>query len=694
MPTVLTVLAQTEKDPLDLQLNNEHMTMLSVKSLRRSGIKRRLDLKKYLSRFATTEFGTGNDKVVEVDLSSRTSNSHAEGDDHDNMMMQDGEATVATGTDLMTASTGAALRSNPATLVRTLCTMSCVPSKWVANSPRTWLLSDRYNFDPATNELSISGYLRGMAPWDIHSLVHIPNVGTFAPKAITKQSEQSTPIGLVKRRHHGKKGLAADAEMGSSSNDNVLIADAEQQESLNMFATPDALAGEQNLIGFDDDGSTGNADDDEGDADGPIARPAGWSDYQSAWLDGVGDDGFDDDMDRGELAEALNKKKSDASVGGFNDIDLEDANNVSQTERLSLLEQRRKEQSENDEFPDEVQVGEDEDASKRFARYRSLKSFRKSFWDPKENLPDSFASVYHFSSFKATQRSVMNDMKESMRAADEAQGNFFGKAPVNEADETMGDESEEEYDPLEGCIPTGTYVTLTLGNVSKESMQSLCPKSLLTAVSLLEHENKVSVLHMGLSQSTKMAPSDNVPIKSKDILTFRCGWRTWQARPIFSQNNLNCDKHKFERFLPMGGAFFAASIFGPVTYTPCPVLVWKDIQGKPELVAAGTMMNADADRIVIKRVILTGYPVRVHKRHATVKYMFYNPEDVKWFKPAELYSKHGLRGNIMESVGEHGTMKCLFNAPIKQHDTVCLPLYKRVYPKYVPSDEQDTLIIK
>ena len=101
-----------------------------------------------------------------------------------------------------------------------------------------------------------------------------------------------------------------------------------------------------------------------------------------------------------------------------------------------------------------------------------------------------------------------------------------------------------------------------------------------------------------------------------------------------------------------------------------------------ELVAFGSMIGADADRIILKRIILTGFPVRVNKRFASVKYMFNDPEDVKWFKPAGLTTKHGLNGKIEQSVGEHGTMKCLFNAPIKQHDTVCLCLYKRVFPKY------------
>eukprot|EP00536_Pseudo-nitzschia_multiseries_P007684 jgi/Psemu1/196214/e_gw1.183.118.1 len=251
--------------------------------------------------------------------------------------------------------------------------------------------------------------------------------------------------------------------------------------------------------------------------------------------------------------------------------------------------------------------------------------------------------------------------------------------------EADSDEDEDE-EFLEGCVPTGSYVTIVLENVKPEDYNKLGSSPLLSAATLLPHENKVSVLHMGLSNCRDVSLSE-VPVKSKDVLTFRCGWRTWTGRPVFSQNNLNCDKHKFERYMPQAGSFFAASVFGPVTYTPCPVLVFRTINGMKELVAFGSMIGADADRTIVKRIILTGYPVRVHKRFASVKYMFSDPEDVKWFKPAGLTTKHGLNGKIEQSVGEHGTMKCLFNAPIKQHDTVCLCLYKRVYPKFADDSE-------
>ena len=68
-----------------------------------------------------------------------------------------------------------------------------------------------------------------------------------------------------------------------------------------------------------------------------------------------------------------------------------------------------------------------------------------------------------------------------------------------------------------------------------------------------------------------------------------------------------------------------------------------------------------------------------------MKYLFNEPQDVKYYQPAELVTKHGLRGHIREPVGTHGLFKAIFSAPVTQNDTVMLILYKRVFPKLVVS---------
>eukprot|EP00934_Nitzschia_sp_Nitz4_P006319 Nitzschia sp. Nitz4//scaffold1_size375055//257938//260667//NITZ4_000301-RA/size375055-processed-gene-0.379-mRNA-1//1//CDS//3329541120//6309//frame0 len=660
IPRVATILAKTQDDVAFDDDDEDQMTTQSAKSIRRANLKRKTDLKKYVSRFATTEFGVNNDTVIEVSLKEQAQEQSME--DDEDVSPEDHTKRILA-----------------AALVRSLCTMSAEPSKWVSQLPRAYIMADKQEYDSATQELHLTGFIRGAVPLDVNALMHVPNLGTFACKSVRQAVHPSS---------RKKDSAAMDGECG------VIESDPMKRESLTMFATPDALDGEQNLIGFDeaDEDIEEEGHDDAQEGAKTFARPAGWSDYQSAWLDAVDDDGsLGGEVDHGELARELNKKSTE-SVAPDGLMDLDDANGISEEERKALLEQRRKEQEEHLEFPDEVQVGEDEKARERFARYRSLKSFKKSPWDPKENLPDSYSSIYHFSSFKATQRAVMAEMKELASAALACNNEFgFNSSKTDTMsgdDEQMDGASDDEDDILEGCIPSGTYVVLTLENVTQQQYDNVGPGAILPAVALLPHENKVSVLHMGLTQGTNCDVSNESPVKSKDLLTFRCGWRTWTGRPIFSQNNLNCDKHKFERFLPPSGSFFAGSVFGPVTYTPCPILVFREQNGQKELVATGSMIGADADRIVVKRIILTGYPVRVHKRFATVKYMFYDPEDVKWFKPAAISTKHGLNGKIEQSVGEHGTMKCLFNAPIKQHDTVCLPLYKRVYPKFAQASKE------
>lgn len=66
----------------------------------------------------------------------------------------------------------------------------------------------------------------------------------------------------------------------------------------------------------------------------------------------------------------------------------------------------------------------------------------------------------------------------------------------------------------------------------------------------------------------------------------------------------------------------------------------------------GTLRSCDPDRVTLKKIVLSGYPVKVHKKKAVVRWMFHNPEDVRWYKPLELWTKYGRRGGIKVSLSD------------------------------------------
>jgi len=288
-------------------------------------------------------------------------------------------------------------------------------------------------------------------------------------------------------------------------------------------------------------------------------------------------------------------------------------------------------------------------------------------------------------------------------------------------------------------------------NLTSSAVGSRCV-SPMSLHGLHRHENRLTLLNCQVQRAQPLFLDEEEPVASKEEVWVVCGFRRWRARPVFSQNNLNCDKNKFERFLQGGvGNFLIASVYGPATFTPAPVLLFRQPPGQTppppsfsssslplpttnvqslalaasaaassavraakfavgmavedsgcssvvpfgsvgsggggdsalQLVAQGTLYSADVNRLVLKRIVLTGYPQRVHKRTAVIKHMFYGPDDVRWFKPAPLFSKHGMDGHIMGPVGEHGLFKVHFGRALQSHDTVCMYLYKRVYPKFV-----------
>jgi len=234
---------------------------------------------------------------------------------------------------------------------------------------------------------------------------------------------------------------------------------------------------------------------------------------------------------------------------------------------------------------------------------------------------------------------------------------------------------EEEGDGP--CAAVGQYVTLHIAGVPVTNVDLSAP---LVVFGMFRYESKLSVVHLNI----KRHPLFKEPFAAKEEVEVHIGPRRFVCRPIFSECTFNADKFKFERFLHESRNVIA-SIYAPVTFPPAPVLMYKRTQtseGVSELtlVATGSLHSVNPDRVILKKIVLTGNPFRVHKKRAIVRDMFYFIDDIRWFKPVELRTKLGRVGHIIEPLGTHGYMKCLFDGTVTQADTVMMPLYKRIYP--------------
>jgi pre-rRNA-processing protein TSR1 len=501
------------------------------------------------------------------------------------------------------------------------CFANCTPNQISWRQDRGYLVADNVQHDASTGRLAVAGYVLGEG-FSCNNLVHITGHGDYQLDSIVAMND---PCACT--RNAQPSNIVLDQRSSHKNPDSLTplrpYDPADNEQTWPSQEELDSAAKSASVRKI------------------RIPKGAGTTDYEMAWC---GEEVDDEEVacqsemaDEDESPPVLPEEEEDTN-SEFGPLDELPEPEAQVCKERFTIEARAKEDL---EFPDEVDTPMNVPARVRFQKYRGLRNFRKAIWDPYEELPQTYSRIFEFDRFPSTCKTLRKEFVKSV-------------------------ESKE--------CRSGRYVCLYIDGVTNFEHPSDIP---IIVSSLFEHERKVTVMHATATRGTAGGV-----LKSKDLMELHCGFRRFIAGPIYSEipkKHVSDSKRKFERFFHENSTV-GLSFFAPTMYPGAPLLAFKD----NELVAWGSVGVADPLRCIIKRIVLTGYPFRVHKGKAVARHMFWNPTDIRYFKPLELVTKHGLRGHISEPLGTHGYMKCRFNGIVAHHDTFCLHLYKRVYPRWCP----------
>ncbi|XP_051848111.1 pre-rRNA-processing protein TSR1 homolog isoform X2 [Antechinus flavipes] len=420
---------------------------------------------------------------------------------------------------------------------------------------RSYLFAHTADFVPSQESssvgtLKLSGYVRGQT-LNVNRLLHIVGHGDFQIKQIDAPTD---PFPLNPRVIKSSKGTdmamqidAADADGASEMEEDIKVlvkADPARQESLQSEVVPDPMEGEQ----------TWPTEEELNEAKAFLKEkakvvkkvPKGTSSYQAEWIvdeEGSSSGEEEEEEEDSEAEDFMEEEDSEAEGSeeecetvtlGESVRDDQYDEKIDREAEEQMLEKYKQERLD-EMFPDEVDTPRDVAARVRFQKYRGLKSFRTSPWDPKENLPQDYARIFQFQDFSRTRKRIFKEVEE------------------------------EESEGAE----VGWYVTLHVTGVPASVGESFGQGAPLVAFSLLPHEQKMSVLNMVVRRH----PGNEEPVKSKEEMIFHCGFRRFRASPLYSQHTA-ADKHKAERFLRPDVAL-VVTVYAPITFPPASVLLFK-----------------------------------------------------------------------------------------------------------------------
>ncbi|XP_047366647.1 ribosome biogenesis protein BMS1 homolog isoform X3 [Vespa velutina] len=289
---------------------------------------------------------------------------------------------------------------------------------------------------------------------------------------------------------------------------------------------------------------------------------------------------------------------------------------------------------------------------------------KKKLLEKKKKLKEQFDTEY--------------DNGESKSYYDELKQEVDKQAELNKSEfEGIDDDVRVQ---LEGYRP-GMYVRVEIQTVPCEIITNLDPSYPLIIGGLLHGEENIGYVQTRIKKHRWYSRI----LKSKDPLIFSVGWRRFQTLPIYSKLEDNL-RSRMLKYTPEHVACMA-HFWGPITPQGTGVLAIQDIASREpgfRIAATGSIVEMDKSTQIMKKLKLTGVPMKIYKKTAFIKDMFNSTLEVAKFEGAKIKTVSGIRGQIKKAVSKpEGCFRASFEDKILLSDIVfCRTWYRVEVPKF------------
>lgn len=289
---------------------------------------------------------------------------------------------------------------------------------------------------------------------------------------------------------------------------------------------------------------------------------------------------------------------------------------------------------------------------------------KKKLLEKKKKLKEQFDAEY--------------DNEEKKTYYDELKAEVEKQASINKSEfEGLDDDVRVQ---LEGYRP-GMYVRVEFEAVPCELITHLDPTYPIIIGGLLHGEENIGYVQTRIKKHRWHSRI----LKSRDPLIFSIGWRRFQSLPIYSKLEDNL-RHRMLKYTPEHVACMG-HFWGPVTPQGTGVLAVQDVASREpgfRIAATGSIVELDKTTQVVKKLKLTGVPMKIYRKTAFIRDMFNSALEVAKFEGARIKTVSGIRGQIKKAIAKpEGCFRATFEDKIMLSDIVfCRTWYKVDVPRF------------